>query len=384
MVLPFREIKTMVLLIGNYPLDNQPSMHRFAAMMRNGLTAAGMEVELISPEPFLGRFRYAGEFIAKWLAYFDKFILFPLRLRKKLNGSVSLVHICDHSNAIYARQVTDVPVIATCHDLLAVRGALGEQTDCPATVTGKILQRWIISGLRAATAVSCVSQATMKDAQRLVASQNGSPRLEIIPLGLNYPYRPLPRAEAQERLGEYSELLSKIPFVLNVGSNLARKNRSGVLRIFAQGKDKWNGSLVFAGEPLSEELRSLAQQLGVADRIIEVPNATSELLEALYSCATALLFPSTFEGFGWPIAEAQACGCPVLCANREPMTEVAGNAAFLRSVEDEAGFATDLLLLTNPQERERWGLKGLENARRFSTVRMIEQYRELYRSIARV
>jgi glycosyltransferase involved in cell wall biosynthesis len=106
------------------------------------------------------------------------------------------------------------------------------------------------------------------------------------------------------------------------------------------------------------------------------------LLEALYNCATALLFPSTCEGFGWPIAEAHACGCPVICTEREPMTEVAGSAALTRQIDDEAGFAADLLRLTNWAERERFSLKALENARRFSTARMISEYRELYRALA--
>lgn len=374
----------MVLLIGNYPLDNQPSMHRFARMMLDGLTAAGFPAELIQPQPFFGRFQYAGGFISKWLAYVDKFILFRRRLRRKLKTAPALVHICDHSNAMYAQQIRGIPVVATCHDLLAVRGALGEQTDCPASLTGKLLQRWIISGLEAATVISCVSQATLADARRLVTRREGMPRLEMISLGLNYPYRELPPHEARARLAEHSLLVTDTPFVLHVGSNLGRKNREAVLRIFALCKDQWNGSLVFAGEPLSDALRSLARQLRILNRVVEIPNAKSELLEALYNCATALLFPSTFEGFGWPIAEAHACGCPVICTDREPMTEVAGNAALTHAVEDEAGFAADLLRLTNPAERARWSAKGSENAQRFSAARMIAKYCELYRSLASV
>jgi len=60
MVSPLRMTNAMVLLIGNYTADNQPSMHRFAMMMRDGLIAAGVEAELIHPQPFFGRFRYAG------------------------------------------------------------------------------------------------------------------------------------------------------------------------------------------------------------------------------------------------------------------------------------------------------------------------------------
>ena len=377
-------IKPMVLLIGNYRPDRQQSMQRFALMMLDGLTAAGIPVELIGPQPFFGRFRYAGGFIAKWLAYIDKFVLFPRRLRSKLKAAPALVHICDHSNAMYARHIRGVPVVVTCHDLLAVRGALGEQTDCPASFTGKLLQRWIISGLEAATVICCVSQATLADARRLVTRRDGKPRLEMISLGLNYPYRELSSREARARLADHCVLASGTPFVLHVGSNLPRKNREGVLRIFARCKDQWNGSLVFAGEPLSGLLHSLARQLGILDRVVEVPDATSELLEALYSCATALLFPSTFEGFGWPIAEAQACGCPVIYTDREPMTEVAGNAGLAHDLEDEAGFAADLLRLTNPQEREHWSAKGPENAQRFSSAGMIAKYCELYRSLASV
>jgi glycosyltransferase involved in cell wall biosynthesis len=95
-----------------------------------------------------------------------------------------------------------------------------------------------------------------------------------------------------------------------------------------------------------------------------------------------LLFPSTFEGFGWPIAEAHACGCPVLCTEREPMIEVAGTAGLFHPVEDEAGFAADLLRLTNPAERAPWSAKALENAKRFSAARMVAEYSKLYRSLA--
>jgi glycosyltransferase involved in cell wall biosynthesis len=374
-------IHPMVLLIGNYPPDQQQSMERFAMMMLRGLAAAGVPAELIRPQPYLGRFRYAGNFIAKWLAYIDKFLLFALTLRNKLAQRPAIVHVCDHSNAMYARQIRDLPVVVTCHDLIAVRGALGEETDCPVSSTGKLLQRWIVAGLGEASAVACASRATLEDAQRLLARANGKPRLEMIPLGLNYPYRKLSPEEARARLAKFS-ILGDAPFVLHVGSNLCRKNREGVLRIFARCKEEWKGSLVFAGESLSDALYSLGRQLGILDRIVEAPDATNELLEALYNCATAMLFPSTFEGFGWPIAEAHACGCPVICTAREPMTEVAGDAGLTHRVDDEAGFAADLLRLTEPAERARWSARALENAKRFSAARMISEYCELYRSLA--
>lgn len=370
----------MVLLIGNYPPDRQQSMSRFAMMMLDGLTAAGVPVELMEPQPFFGRFRYAGRFVTKWLAYIDKFVLFPWRLRRRLRSAPAVVHICDHSNAMYARRIHKVPVAISCHDLLAVRGALGEQTDCPASLTGKLLQRWIVAGLRAATVVACVSKATLEDARRLVVRGDGKPKLELIPLALSYPYRKLSADEAQVRLARFSLLKADTPFVLHVGSNLRRKNREGVLRIFARCQAQWNGLLVFAGEPLSDRLRSLGRELGVLDRIVEVPDATSELLETLYNCATAFLFPSRFEGFGWPIIEAQACGCPVICGDRAPLPEVAGDAGLIHPVENEESFAAEIIRLADPEERARWSSKSLRNAERFSTERMIAEYISAYQS----
>jgi glycosyltransferase involved in cell wall biosynthesis len=368
----------MVLLIGNYSPDQQQSMQRFSAMMLQGLTAADIRAELIRPRPIVGNFKSTGQFVAKWLGYIDKFIWFPLRLKTALMQNPALIHICDHSNAVYIRYCRNALVLVTCHDLLAVRGALGENTDCPASFTGRILQRWILNGLCRADVVACVSRATANDAERLVVRGKDRPRVEIVPMGLNYPYRKLSPDVARAGLAKIDV---DLPFVLHVGSNQPRKNRDGVLRIFARCKEKWDGRLVFAGDRLDSELMSLAEKLGVSDRITQLENPDSEVLETLYNCAVALLYPSRFEGFGWPIIEAHACGCPVICSNSGPLPEAAGEAALFHDVDDEEGFAADLLRLTDPAERAHWSEKSLRNAERFSTKKMIAQYIDIYRSL---
>ena len=372
----------MVLLIGNYPLDRQQSMQRFGTMMLQGLGNAGISAELITPRPRFGKFRALGGFIAKWLGYVDKFLLFPRELRARVAKlKPAIVHICDHSNAMYRNTVRDVPVVVTCHDLLAVRGALGEETNCPASFTGKILQRWILDGLRRADEVACVSEATKSDAVRLVSSGGATPRIELVHLGLNYPFRKLPDSNVSVRLAGILGFAQTTPFVLHVGSNLRRKNREGVLRIFARTKNDWNARLVLVGDPLGSELRSLAYSLGINDRIGEVPDASSEVLEALYNRAVALLYPSRFEGFGWPVIEAQACGCPVVCSNTGPLPEAAGDAGLFHDPDDEAGFAADLLLLGDSSQRAIWSEKSLRHAEHFSSKRMVSQYIDIYRSL---
>jgi len=94
-----------------------------------------------------------------------------------------------------------------------------------------------------------------------------------------------------------------------------------------------------------------------------------------------LLYPSRFEGFGWPVAEAHACGCPVICSDTGPLPEVGGGAALMHDIEDEEGFAADIVRLANPAERERWSEKSVLNAARFDPQKMIAQYLGIYRSL---
>lgn len=371
----------MVLLLGNYSLDQQQSMQRFGSMMLHGLSARGIKAELISPQPYFGKFRFLGSFGRKWLGYIDKYVFFPFQLRRRIAGaSQPIVHICDHSNAVYVNMCRPASVLVTCHDLLAVRGGLGEETDCPATFTGRFLQRWILRGLKRAEAIACDSGATASDANRLLG-ESYSQWVNIIPLGLNYEYGKLPDDVVETRLKSVAALDLGRPFALHVGSNLRRKNRDGVLRMIARLKSEWNGQIVFVGEPLDGELRRLAKKLDVADRVVEAPNTDNELLEALYNRAIALLYPSRFEGFGWPVIEAQACGCPVISSTAGPLPEVAGDAGLFHPVEDEAGFAADLIRLTQPAERSRWSDRSLANAKRFSTSRMIDEYVGIYRRL---
>ena len=371
----------MVLLIGNYPLDRQQSMQRFGTMVLYGLNHSGISAKIIAPQPFFGRFRGAGTFVAKWLGYIDKFILFPWKLQAALRQQPAIIHICDHSNAMYDGWIKDTPVVVTCHDLLAVRGALGEETNCPASRTGKVLQRWILRGLRNADEVVCVSQATEADARRLLSVGADPPKIEVVRNGLNYPFRTLSDGEVSARLSKIPNFDQTTPFILHVGSSHRRKNRDGALRIFARTKDKWDARFVLAGDALTPELLSLADSLGIADRVTQVTDASEELLEALYNRAIALLYPSRFEGFGWPVIEAQACGCPVVCSNAGPLPEVAGDAGLFHDVDDEAGFAADLLRLSDPAERATWSEKSLCNAARFATSRMISQYIDIYRNL---
>ena len=83
--------------------------------------------------------------------------------------------------------------------------------------------------------------------------------------------------------------------------------------------------LVLVGPPLSDSQCVFAKKEGCHKDIIQVADITDDLLRALYSNALALVFPSLYEGFGWPPLEAQACGCPVVASPLGSLSEILEN-----------------------------------------------------------
>ena len=121
---------------------------------------------MIRPEPFFGRLIPKWPRFAKWLGYLDKYLLFPFVLIWQARR-FALVHIVDHSNAVYVFWLRSRKSVVTCNDLLAVRSALGEMPEHQTGLTGRWLQKWILAGLRRANRITCISDATRRDVLRL-------------------------------------------------------------------------------------------------------------------------------------------------------------------------------------------------------------------------
>lgn len=367
-----------VLLIGNYDNLRQQSMQRFAEMLRVGLTAAGHQVRLVCPPVWLGCLLRSETGIGKWIGYIDRFLLYPPLLRRQILWA-DVVHVCDQANAVYVPHLRGKPHLVTCHDMLAIRAALGEIPESRVGWTGRLYQRWILRSLRRAQAIACVSAQTDEELRRVAGFP--AERIAILPNALNYPYRPMPDVEAEAQLRAL-DLEKARPYFLHVGGNQWYKNRPGVLRLFAElvkHHDYREHRLVMAGKPWTDEMRQLVAHLNLRDRVIERVEVSNEQLRALYTSAEALLFPSLAEGFGWPIAEAQACGCPVVTTDRPPMNQVGGNAAIYIDPSDPQRAADRIAAALI--ERDRWREASLENAKRFSTNTMVMGYLQCYADV---
>lgn len=365
-----------VLLVGNYLGARQESMQRFAEMLRGALVEAGHEVRLTRPPLILGRFLSSDRGIGKWVGYLDRFLIYPLLLVFYAQWA-DVVHICDQANSVYIPRLHRKPQIITCHDVLAIRSALGEIAEAPTGWTGRILQRWITRTLRTARVVACVSEQTSTEVKRVVGL-DGS-RLKVVPNALNYPYKPMVKNEAVALLRQMG-IDTSIPFLLHVGGNQWYKNRLGVLRIFSEIRHIYGQEirLIMVGKSWTVEMRRVACDLGLVRCVIALNNVSNSRLCALYSVAQMLLFPSLQEGYGWPVAEAFACGCPVATSRRSPMTEVGGNAAVYFEPDDEKGAA--VIIANALEQRDRWAAVGLKQAASFSLPSMVAGYVGCYQA----
>jgi glycosyltransferase involved in cell wall biosynthesis len=383
-----------VLLIANYRLDGQHSMARSADLLETGLRSRGIDVEILRPEPLFGLIAKGSA--GKWLSYLDKFILFPFRLMVRAR-QCRLVHIVDHSNAVYAFWLRGIKVIVTCNDLLAFRSALGEIPEHRTGLTGRLLQKWIMAGLRRADHIACISEATKLDVLRLTKKSAG--KVSRIYLGLDNLFETelMQRLDAVDSPPSVATYRSsgtrdpgpglapvtapgepERPYILHVGGDTWYKNRVGVLSIYREVRKRLGSgapNLVMVGPPIGTEIPGVQF----------LQNVSNSNLVELYRNAELLLFPSLYEGFGWPVIEANACGCRAIVSEAPPLIEAGGSAASVISEPRNIQSAAERVIEVLGEEtarREDRRQAGYRNASRFSRQEMVAKYLGLYALIA--
>lgn len=347
------------------------SQPKFSASLAEGLGALGVEVELVNCPVVFGRLLPSTHRLSKWLGYIDQFLLFPRRLRRlAMNADDDAIFVLtDNALAPWLPALAKRPHVVHCHDFLAQRSALGEFPENPTGWTGRQYQALIRRGLASGRAFISVSEKTRRDLHLLLGL---TPEIsEVVPNALNFNYHR--RAGAIDELAPLG--ISEPGFVLHVGGNQWYKNRPGVIEIyqrFAEGTHN-PPPLVLIGPPPTESIRSMGSQS--SGKVLFLSGLTNEQLRAAYSTAGALLFPSLEEGFGWPPAEAQACQCPVITTDAEPMREVAGQSAYYiprrpYGPADDKWIASGAnalrkILSQSPEERAETTRLGQKNAQRF-------------------
>jgi glycosyltransferase involved in cell wall biosynthesis len=369
-----------VLLVANYEPDGQNSMLAFRRVLERELPRLGCEVRVAAPSQRVLRFA-PSERWRKWFAYVDKFVLFIPSLVRQARWA-DVVHVTDHSNGMYVPWVESRPTVIACHDVIAIQAARGMVAGWDVGRSGRLFQRLIARGLARADVIACASDLTRRDLLSLDVAQPS--KVALARHGLNDEFAPLPPAEAQALLAELG-LRPQEPYLLHVGLDLPRKNRRRVLETFIALRERAAAAsrpalvqrLVFVGPELSAELAQLAQRHGVADRITTLQGLSHAEIRAAYAGATALLFPSLQEGFGWPVIEAQACGCPVFTSDLAPMNEIGGEGAVYVDPDDPVAMAEAIEQATPRLAELRQ--KGLANAALYTPGQMAAANVAVYR-----
>jgi glycosyltransferase involved in cell wall biosynthesis len=280
-------------------------------------------------------------------------------------------HLLDGSFGYMVSGIPWARTLVTVHDVIPALQARG-QFSVPRP--GWAARRLIASGLRVvskAGAVCAVSQASANDVAALTGRQVDA----IIPLYL----RDFPAVDASRPARR-----SAGSFVLHVGNSGFYKNRLGVVRIFAKlARARPALGLVFAGAAPDETLRQEIRAQKLADRVEFEITPDDARLADLYSEAALLLFPSLYEGFGWPPLEAMHFGCPVVCSEAGSLPEVTGAAALRCAPHDIEGFAAAVSRILD--DRDLAGelvARGYRNLRRFSAERMASGLIACYERLA--
>ena len=169
--------------------------------------------------------------------------------------------------------------------------------------------------------------------------------------------------------------------ILAVGTIEPRKNLRRVIQAFVLLKKKHNlpHKLMIAGAPgwyCQEELKLVEKHRACIELLGYVPD---EDLPALYRQAACLVYPSLYEGFGLPVIEAMACGCPVIASDRSSLPEIAGDAALQVNPYDIGELADAILRVAmDASLREKMSALGLKKSAEFSWQRCAERTLQIY------
>jgi glycosyltransferase involved in cell wall biosynthesis len=262
-----------------------------------------------------------------------------------------------HETALFPPAVSDLPVIYTLHDL-----SLLKHRDKHPQDSVWFFDLFFRRRLPYAAHIVTVSEFIRKE----VIEELGVPASAVtaVPLAAQPVFYPRSKAQVISTLDRHGW---PHEYILFVGTLEPRKNLSLLIQALALTATKV--PLLLAGWAGwgNKQWQSDICRLGLERRVLLTGYVDEEALACLYGGASVFVYPSLYEGFGLPLLEAMACGCPVICSNTSSLPEVSGDAAVLFDPEDAAALADAIDgVLNDVHWRQSLVDQGLRRARLFT------------------
>ena len=295
----------------------------------------------------------------------------PAKSAHRTPAAASVYHATEHLLPYVA-----APTVLTVHDLIFERFP-----EHHTRANRSFLRLAMPLFVRRADAIIAVSRHTRSD---LIGRYRIDPaKVHVVYEGINAAFRPAPETEQRRIRAHYSP---DAPYFLMVGTLEPRKNHAAAIHALAiLRQSDYPHRLLIAGGAgwLFDPIRRLPHEMGLGDRVQFLGYVPQTDLPGLYSAADCFLLPSLYEGFGFPVLEAMACGAPVVCSNVSSVPEVAGNAALIVPPHDVAGLANAIrLVLDQPQIAARLRELGLVQSQRFRWETCAAETAQIYRHVA--
>jgi glycosyltransferase involved in cell wall biosynthesis len=252
------------------------------------------------------------------------------------------------------------PCVTTIHDVIY----LACPEDLPSRVGRLYYRAMMHHAIHAADAIITDSDFSRTEIQHYLKTKR---EIQVVHPAVDARFRPITDAEALDDVRKRFGISGD--YVLYTGIFKRRKNHGGLLRAFRRLAElRPDAKLVISG-PLDEgerDLRNLAEQLNISARVVFTGFVEDSDLPALYSAAAVYACPSLYEGFGFTVLEAMACGVPVVCSAETSLPEIAGDAALYADARDPLQFGAALhRAFTDSDLRRNMVEKGKANVRRF-------------------
>lgn len=343
-----------------------------------------INVALVSPpiggHKFRGTGTY-GEELFKALKRADLIDISWVKYGSDLQG-FDLVHYPYFDPFFLTLPVVKVrPTAVTVHDLIP----LIYPDQFPRGIRGEIkwfMQKLSLQGSRAVITDSLVSKADIRKFTGM-----DEEKIRVIYLGVRKEFKVLKSPDVLNYVRKKYHLPDN--FILHVGDVNYNKNISGAIKAFSRLSGKHSGLyLVLVGRGFVEDSAQLRQlidlisRLGLAGKVMRLGFIDLSDLVGVYNLAQVYLQLSYAEGFGLPLLEAMACGCPVIAGNLSSLPELAGDAAILVDPDKADKIALNISeIITDAGKRNKLIRKGLQRVTEFSWDKCARQTVEVYRQI---